>query len=395
MSNLALHGGKPVRATMLPYATQAIDADDKKAVAEVLSGTLLTTGPAVRIFEDALCAYTGAKHAIAVNNGTSALHIAACLADIGPGDEVIVPAISFVASANCVLYQRGTPVFADLKADDLTIDPEDVARKITPKTKAIVIVDYAGHPCAHDALSAIAAQHGLAIIDDAAHALGAEYHGRKVGVLQDFTTMSFHPVKHITTGEGGAILTDSPEKAQMARSLRHHGIDLDWIARGQQQGWTYDVPHLGYNYRIPDINCALGISQLKKLDGWNARRREIATHYAEVLKDFSWMQLPVELPGCRSAWHLYPVRLNLEMLQTGRTEVFAALRAENIGVNVHYIPIPWLTLYQNLGYRKGQCPVAEREYERLLSLPMYPGMADQDVADVAEALAKIWAAYKR
>ena len=394
-SILALKGGQPVRKAMLRYATQSLDEADRRAVDEVLRSEWLTTGPAVAAFEKALCGYTGSKHAVVVNTGTAALHAAAWAAGIRAGDEVIVPAISFVASANCILYQGGIPVFADLCPDTLNIDPADIERKITPKTRAIIAVDFAGHPCDHASLKALGDRYGISVIEDAAHSLGATYEARRVGTLQRLSTLSFHPVKHITTGEGGAILTDDDKLAKAMRSFRHHGIDLDLHARGLKNSWEYDVITLGFNYRIPDINCALGISQLSKLDGWLTRRRSIVERYRSTLGSLPMIQLPEERPGCASAWHLYVVRLNPETLTASRAEVFAALRAENIGVNVHYIPIPWMTHYANIGYRRGQWPVAESEYERVLTLPLYPDMTDQDAQDVVAALTKVWNAYRR
>ncbi len=395
MSKLALNGGRPVRGSMLRYATQSVDAADRLAVEEVLRSDWLTTGPAVALFEKALCDFTGARHAVAVNSGTAALHAATWAAGIGPGDEVIVPAISFVASSNCVLYQQGVPVFSDLCPDTLNIDPTDVERKITPKTRAIVAVDFAGHPCDHDALRQLSDHYGIPVIVDSAHSLGALYHGRNSGTLQPLNAFSFHPVKHITTGEGGAVLTESDKIAHSIRSFRHHGIDLDLHARGKINSWEYDVISLGYNYRIPDINCALGISQLTKLKGWLERRRAIVADYRKAMVGLPMLQLPEERSGCVSAWHLYVVRLKPETVNASRAEVFAALRAENIGVNVHYIPIPWMKHYANLGYVRGQWPVAETEYERLLSLPLFPDMTSQDIADVVEALNKVWKAYRR
>lgn len=395
MTKLALNGGAPVRPAMLPYARQSIDDDDRYAVDLVLRSNWLTTGPKVKEFEEAVAQYTGATEAVAVNTGTAALHAAVWAAGIGLGDEVVVPATSFVASANCALYVGATPVFADLSPDTLNIDPEDVQRKLTSRTKAIVVVDFAGHPCDHDALRAIADQHGLTIIQDAAHSLGATYKGKKVGTLQDITTLSFHPVKHVTTGEGGMVLTADAGIAKRVRSFRHHGIDLDLHARNKTNSWEYDVVDLGFNYRLPDINCALGISQLAKSDSWLERRRAIVAAYQKALHGLPMLQLPEQRADCLSAWHLYVVRLNLETITVPRSQVFAALRAENIGVNVHYIPIPWMTHYANLGYKRGQWPVAEREYERVISLPIYPGMSDQDVADVVMAIGKIWVNYRR
>jgi UDP-4-amino-4,6-dideoxy-N-acetyl-beta-L-altrosamine transaminase len=394
MERLALDGGTPVRKTMLNYARQWVDQDDIEAVVKVLRGDWLTTGPSVKEFENAVSTYIGANEAVAVNTGTAALHAAAFAAGIQFGDEVIVPPITFVASANCVLYLGGKPIFADVCADTLNIDPADIERKITPRTKAIIAVDLTGQPCDHDAIRSLAAQHDLIVIEDAAHALGATYKGRKVGVLQDLTTLSFHPVKHITTAEGGMVLTQDPEMAKRIRSFRHHGIDVDLHKRNMANLWIYDVINLGHNYRIPDINCALGISQLRKLDSWLARRREIAGRYDRAFSSLPQVEIPYVMPDCDPAWHLYIIRLNLDTLRVGRETVYKALRAENIGVNVHYIPIHWLSYYQNLGYQKGECPVAEREYERLITIPLYPAMSDQDVEDVISAVHKVVAHFQ-
>lgn len=392
---LAIDGGVPVRPTFLPYARQSVDDADRRAVEEVLKGDWLTTGPMVKSFEDAIRAYTEAREGVAVNTGTAALHAAVWVAGIRTEDEVIVPAISFAASANCVLYMGAKPVFADLSPDTLNIDPEDVVRKVTDRTKAIVAVDFAGHPCDHDAIRSIADAHGLVVIQDAAHSLGATYKGRKVGTLQDLTTLSFHPVKHITTGEGGMVLTDDVDMARRIRSFRHHGIDLDLHQRAQTQSWRYDLVTLGYNYRIPDVNCALGLSQLAKLDVWIDRRRAIVTAYRQGFGDLDTLELPSEREDCRSAWHLYVLRLRLDRLKVDRARFFEAMRAENIGVNVHYIPIPWMTYYASLGYTRGNWPIAEAEYERSLSLPMFPAMTDQDVKDTIAAVRKVATAYAK
>ena len=390
---LAIDGGTPVRNNFLPYARQSVDDDDRGAVDAVLRSDWLTTGPMVKTFESALTDYTGASEGVAVNTGTAALHAAAWAANISSGDEVIVPAISFVASANCFLYIGAKPIFADISPDTLNIDPEDIERKLTSRTKAILAVDFAGHPCDHDALRAIADKYGLVVIEDAAHSLGTTYKGRKVGTLQDFTALSFHPVKHVTTGEGGMVLTNDSEKAKRIRSFRHHGIDFDLHQRAQTQSWSYDIVTLGYNYRIPDINCALGVSQMKKLDTWIERRRSIAEAYRIGLADLDEVEIPTERAECHSSYHLYVLRLNLDCLTVDRAAVFNALRAENIGVNVHYIPIPWMSYYQSLGYKRGEWPVAETEYERIISLPMFPSMSDEDVADTIAAIKKVTAEY--
>lgn len=392
---LAILGGRPVRDKLLPYGKQSVDAADREAVDAVLRGDWLTTGPFVKEFEDSITQFTGAKHGVAVATGTAALHAAMQALEIKPGDEVAVPAISFVATANCVRYMGATPVFVDLQRETLNIDPEDLAKKVTPKTKAIIVVDFAGHPCEHDTVRDISQRHGLPVVSDAAHSLGGEYKGRRVGRLQDMTALSFHPVKHITTGEGGMVLTDDDRFDTCVRSFRHHGIDLDLHKRNSGQTWAYDVIRLGFNYRIPDINCALGTSQMKKLPGWLDRRRAIAATYSEAFTDLDSVETPTELLDCSSAWHLYVLRLNLDRLEVGRREVFTALRAENIGVNVHYIPIPWMSYYQSLGYRRGGWPVAEHEYERMISLPIFPAMTDEDVQDVITAVRKVTNAYRR
>jgi perosamine synthetase len=395
MSKLAIEGGDPVRSKMLPYGHQYIDDADIQSVIDVLKGDWLTTGPMVGQFERAVADYVGAREAIVVNSGTAALHAAAFAAGIGPGAEVIVPPITFAASSNCVLYMGGKPVFADVQPGTLNIDPEDVVRKITPQTRAIIPVDYTGQPCDHDVLREIAEAHHLVVIEDAAHALGATYHNRKVGILQDFTTFSFHPVKHITTGEGGMIVTQDPDAAARMRAFRSHGIATDFRQRAEAGSWVYEMVDLGYNYRLPDLNCALGLSQIQKANTWLSRRREIAQRYISVFKEITELETIEILPDTEPAWHLFVIRLNLAALRVGRKDFFAALRAENIGVNVHYIPVYWHPYYQSLGYARGLCPVAEAAYDRMISLPMFHAMSDQDVQDVIEAVQKISRAYAR
>ncbi len=395
MSTLAIDGGRPVREWMLPYGRQVIDEADIQAVAAVLRSDWLTTGPTVGEFERAFAQQVGAAHAVAVSNGTAALHTAAFSADIKPGDEVIVSPLTFAASANCIRYQGGTVVFADVCADTLNLDPACVAAAITPRTKAIVTVDYTGQPSDLEAINSLARLHNLIVIEDAAHALGATYQHQPIGALTDLTTFSLHPVKHITTGEGGVITTNNPDLAARLRLFRSHGITSDHRQREQTGSWAYEMVELGYNYRITDFQCALGLSQLKKLPERVARRRAIAARYAAAFAAIPEIEpLAVRL-DCEPAWHLYVIRLNLEQLRVGRAEVFAALRAENLGVNVHYIPVPWHPYYQGLGYHKGQWPVAEAAYERLISLPMWAGMTEQDVEDVIAAVQKVVEAYRR
>ncbi len=395
MSKLALEGGQPVRAQMLPYGRQSVDDADVEAVVNVLRSTWLTTGPNVAEFEAVFAEMVGAHYAVAVSNGTAALHAAAFAAGIGSGDEVIVPPMTFAASANCIRYQGGTVVFADVRPDTLNLDPARAEAVITPRTRVIITVDYTGHPSNLDELKALAARHSLIVIEDAAHSLGATYRGRRVGSLAPLTTFSLHPVKHITTGEGGVITTDDPKLAERLRLFRNHGIPSDHRQREVTGSWFYEMVELGYNYRLTDFQCALGLSQLKKLPEWVARRREIAARYTAAFASLLEIETPTVLPDCEPAWHLYVIRLNLDRLHAGRPEIFRALRTENIGVNVNYIPVPWHPYYQRLGYGKGHWPVAEAAYERIISLPLFPAMTDADVADVIAAVEKVIGHFRK
>ena len=384
-----------MRAALLPYGRQIIDDDDVEAVTETLRSAWLTTGPKVEEFEKAFAASVGASHAVAVTNGTAALHASMAALHIGPNDEVIVPALAFVACANCVVFQGGRPVFADVDPSTLLLDPAQVEGKITSRTKAIVAVDYTGLPCDYDALRSIADHARIAVVADACHALGGAYKERLVGSLGDLNVFSMHPVKHITTGEGGMITTGNPAFAQHLRVFRNHGIASDHRKRELAGSWYYEMEELGYNYRLTDIQCALGLSQLKKLTQWIARRRQIAGMYAIAFGSLQEIELPALPPERDHAWHLYVIRLQLQRLRVSRAEVFRALRAENIGVNLHYIPVPWHPFYQRLGYAKGQWPVAEAAYERIISLPIWPGMTDGDVQDTIAAVRKVIAAYRK
>jgi perosamine synthetase len=389
---LAVDGGRPVRSRLLPYGRQSIGEDDVAAVAEVLRSEWLTTGPAVERFERAFAEVTGGGEAVAVNSGTAALHAALHAVGVRQGDEVIVPPITFAATANAVLYCAGTPVFADVEPDTLLLDPAAVRARLTSRTRAVVAVDYTGHPCDYAALRA-AAGPGTAIVADACHALGARFDGTPAGALADVSTFSLHPVKHLTTGEGGVITTADPELARRLRVFRNHGITSDHRERERTGAWAYDMVELGYNYRLSDVQCALGTSQLRKLAGWVERRRGIAARYGEAFGRLDGVETPVVRPGCEPAWHLYVIRLRLERLRADRAEIYRALRAENIGVNVHYRPVPWHPYYQRLGYGTGHWPVAERAYERILTLPLWPGMSDGDVEDVMAAVEKVVGHY--
>ncbi len=393
---LAVNGGSPVREAKLPYGHQYIDEADIQAVVEVLRSGWITTGPKVTGFEEAVAGFVGARHAVSFTSGTAAVHAAAFAAGLGPGDEVITTPMTFCATANSVVYQGATPVFADVDPDTLLIDPAQVEAKITPRTRAIFAVDYAGQPCDYDALRSIAQRRRLWLVDDACHAIGGAYKNRPVGSLADLNTFSFHPVKHITTGEGGMVTTDAPELARRLRMCRTHGIDSNPVKRQAEGQWFYEMVELGYNYRLSDINCALGESQLRKLPGWVQRRQEIARRY-----DAAFADLPAAGPlsareDVSHAYHLYVLRLDLSQLRVGRAEVFAALHGEGIGVNVHYIPVHLHPYYhQRFGTAPGDCPIAESAYERIVSLPIWPGMTDKDVQDTIVAVYKVIRAFQR
>jgi UDP-4-amino-4,6-dideoxy-N-acetyl-beta-L-altrosamine transaminase len=367
----------------LPYGRQWIDEDDIAAVVEVLRSDWLTTGPLVEEFERSVSQFTGSSYAVAVSSGTAALHSAMFAIGIGEGDEVIVPPMTFAATVNCVLYQGARPVFADVDPETLLIDPAKVAEKITARTRAIIAVDYAGQPCDYDALREVAGARRIALVADACHSLGATYKNRAVGSLGDLTAFSFHPVKHITTGEGGMVTTANPESAARLRTFRNHGITTEHRQRAQRGSWFYEMTQLGYNYRITDFQCALGCSQLRKLPRWLERRRQIAAMYDEAfLTDERIRPLSVRA-DVSCAWHLYPAQIH----GVSRQSVFSALRSAGIGANVHYIPVHLHPYYrQYCGGGVGLCPVSEAAYERLLSLPMFPMMEDDDVQRVIEEL---------
>ena len=391
---LAEDGGPPVRQSVLPCGRQWVGEDDIESVLDALRSELLTTGPTVDAFEAAFADLVSSRHAVALSSGTAALHAAVHAAGIGPGDEVIVPPLTFAATANCVVFQRGTPVFANVEPETLLLDPDQVQAKVTSKTKAVIAVDYAGHPCDYDRLSAVAAANGLVLIDDACHALGGTYRGRAVGSLAGLSVFSFHPVKHLTTGEGGMVTTEDPDVAARMRTFRNHGITTDHRQRAAQGTWFYEMVDLGYNYRITDFQCALGLSQMRKLRGWVLRRQEIAGRYDQAFDGHPGLD-PLRTRSCVShAYHLYVVRLRPAELRVGRAAIFSALRAEGIGVNVHYIPVHLHPYYRRLyGTRPGQCPVAEAAYEEILTLPIFPAMTEADVDDVIQGVRKVLDSY--
>jgi perosamine synthetase len=355
---------------------QSISAEDIAAVVETLQSDWLTTGPKVREFERAFAEFVGAREAVAVSNGTAALHAAMFAIDLQPGDEVLVPAMTFAASANCIVYQGGKPVFVDVEPDTLLIDASQIEKKITPRTRGMVAVDYAGQPCDYDALRTIANKHKLTLIADACHAIGATYKNRNVGTLADLSTFSFHAVKNLTTGEGGMITTDNSEFANRMRRFRNHGITSDHHQRDVQNTWFYEMIDLGFNYRLTDFQCALGLTQLRRLPQWTERRNQIANRYTAAFKKTdSIVPLPIR-PNVRHAYHLYVVRFK----NGNRDNVFAQLRSRGVKVNVHYVPVHLHPFYQkNFGTAPGMLPVAEAAYEEIMTLPIYPAMNDEQV----------------
>lgn len=364
----------------LPYGSQWIDDDDVEAVARVLRGDWLTTGPGVEVFERALAGVTGCRHAVAVNSGTAALHAAYAAAGVGPGDEVVTSPLTFVATASTALLLGAKLRFADVEPDTGNIDARSAAALVGERTRVVTAVDYAGHPADYDALAAATAGRVRTIVADAAHSLGATLEGRPVGTLADITTLSFHPVKAITTGEGGAVLTSRDDYADAARLFRNHGI----VRRADASpAWYYEVQAIGLNYRIPDVLCALGTSQLRKLDAFIERRRRIAERYDEAFADLGGIALAVERPGARSARHLYVLRVRDA---ARRDALFDALRAAGLLVQVHYIPVYWHPMFAALGYERGLCPRAEAFAASALSIPLFPRMSDGDVDRVIDTV---------
>lgn len=381
---------KPVRPTILAYARQAVTDDDVQRVVEALRCDGLRTEPVVDRWERAVAEYVGAAEAVALSSGTAALHAAMFALGIGPGDEVIVPAMTFAATANAVVYQGGTPVFADVDPDTLLLDPDKVEVRITPRTRAIVAADYAGQPCDHEALEGIARDHHLVLVDDASHALGARDRSVPVGRLADLSTFSMRGGSPIASGEGGMVTTEDDTLAELIRRFRNHGFSRDGRQCAAAGSWYYEMTDLGYDYRPTDVQSALGLGQLAKLDEWLARRHEIAGQYDRALASLPGVRPLGRREGVVHAWHLYVVRLDREALEADRAAVFQALRAEGIGVEVHYIPVHLHPFYrERYGTAPGLCPVAEAAYEEILTLPLFPPMTDQDAADVVTALERV------
>ncbi|WP_062109466.1 UDP-4-amino-4,6-dideoxy-N-acetyl-beta-L-altrosamine transaminase [Bacillus niameyensis] len=393
---LAVYGGPSIRKDFLPYGGQWIDENDIQAVVDVLKSDYLTTGPAVGRFEQAFAKYVGAKYAIAFSNGTAALHAACFAAGIAKNDEVITSPLTFVASANCILYTGGKPVFADIDPATYNIDPRSIEAKITKNTKAIIPVHFAGQPVDLDEIHKLAKKYNLIVIEDAAHALGAHYKNRKIGALSEMTMFSLHPVKHITTGEGGMITTNNKDYYQKLLQFRTHGITKDANECFKYDGpWYYEMQYLGYNYRMTDMQAALGLSQLQKVDIFIERRKKYVAFYNEAFKKMEEIICPKQMSGADSSWHLYVIRLNLERLTADRKAIYEALQKENIGVNVHYIPVHTQPFYHKLGYQSGICLTAEDIYNEIITLPLFPKMEEKDVRDVIAAVNKVIHFYSR
>ena len=377
---------------MIPYSRQTIDEDDIQAVADSLRSDWLTTGPCVDAFEQAFAARVGARYAVAVSSGTAGLHLACLAANVGPGSECVTSPITFAATANAALYCDSRPVFADVCPDTINIDPAQVEKRISPRTRALLPVHFAGHACDMDALGELARRHNLVVIEDACHALGASTPDGTVGdcAHSDMTVFSTHAVKAIATGEGGVVTTNDPALHERLRLLRSHGItrDPDRLL-DDEGGWYYEMQGLGFNYRIADAACALGHSQLKKLDGFIARRREIAARYNRVFAAVPGLRVPVERPGHRSAYHLYAIRF-AGATSDARRQAFDRLRAAGLGVNVHYLPVYRQPYYRDtLGYPQETCPHAEAYYREAVSIPLYPTLTEAHIQTVIEAVQRV------
>lgn len=392
MEKLALYGGKPVRDNKIFYGRQWIEDDDVAAVSAVLRSDLITCGPQVAKMEQTLANYTGARYAVAVSNGTAALHCACMAAGIGPGDEVITTPLTFAASANCALYCGARPVFADIDPETYNIDPASIRARITPRTKAVVAVDFTGQPVRNSEIRAICDEYGLVFIEDAAHAIGSKYDGKQVGSLADMTCFSFHPVKTVTGGEGGAITTNNEQYYEKLMLVRTHGITHDetLMEGAPHEGpWYYEQIMLGYNYRLTDFQAALIVSQMSKLGKFIARRKEIVARYDAAFSQMPELIVQKEIPEADTCRHLYIIRLALDKLTCTRREFFDAMSAENVQCQIHYVPVYWFPYYQHMGYEKGLCPNAEEVYKGIMSIPLYPKMSEQDVEDTIHAVTKI------
>jgi len=367
----------------LPYGRHDISAQDIEAVVEVLCSDWLTTGPMVEAFEKAVVDFVGVRDAAAVSTGTAALHAMIHALGIGPGDEVIVPPLTFAATANAVVYTGATPVFADVCPDTLLLDPEQVVRLITARTKAVVAMDYGGQPCDYWQLQAIAERSGIVLLADACHSMGATFEQKRCGSVAFASAFSFHPVKAITCGEGGMVCSDDADFIRRVKRFRNHGLDRDHRQRSREQSWHYEMVELGFNYRLSDLQCALGLSQIRRLPEWLDKRRQLAAHYDHLLADVELIRPLSRADNVEHAYHLYVVRVAGQK----RDELFTALRENGVGVAVHYPPVHLHPFYKDRYHtREGMCPVAENAYQEIISLPIYPAMTFDDVGRVVDIL---------
>lgn len=379
---------------LIPYGHQWIDEEDVKAVMDVLTSDRITQGPKVDEFEKKVADYCGSKYAVAMSSGTAALHAACSVAGIKEDNEAITTPITFAATANAIVYCQGKPVFADIDSNTLNIDPAEIERKISPKTKAILPVDFAGLPADLDEINDIAKRKGLVVIEDACHALGAGYKGRRIGSLSDMTILSFHPVKHITTGEGGMVLTNNEQYYHNLKIFRHHGLVRS--NNSEEEPWLYEIHRLGHNFRITDFQCALGISQMNRLDSFIERRREIAARYNEAFSALQEVTTPIESKNKKAVYHIYVIQLRLDRLTKSRKDIFLTLQDNKVGVNVHYLPAHFHPYYQKTwGFKKGDFPKAEKYYEKALTLPLFPGMSDDEVNFVIKTFKKVIQNFSR
>lgn len=375
---------------MLPYGRQSIADDDVEAVSAVLRGDWLTTGPAVKQFEADLAEWTGGNPAVSVTSGTAALHVAYAAAGIGPGDEIVTTPLTFVATASAAALLGATIVFADVSDDTGNLDPAAVEPALTDRTRVVAGVDYAGHPIDAEPLRRLAHARGALLLEDAAHSIGSTWHDRPVGSLADLTTMSFFPTKNLTTAEGGAVVASDETLVDRARRFRNVGLvrERDRLRYPDEGPWHQEVHEFGLNYRLPDVLCALGSSQLARLAAFKARRAELHAHYNQALADVAEVRTPTCRAGAEPAWHLYPLRV----LDGSRLALFEHLRANGIGVQVNYLPVYWHPVFEDLGFRRGLCPVAERYYSQEISLPLFPDLKDDQVDQVVDLVRGFFAA---
>lgn len=393
----AIEGGKVIRNNFLPFARPLIEQEDIEEVVDTLNSDWLTTGPKTHLFEDNFAKYIGCKYAMAVNSCTAALHISLGALGIGKDDEIITTPYTFISTVNVILQQRATPVFVDIDSDTFNINPDLIRGKINKKTKAIMPVHFAGQPCEMDKIIKIAKDNNLFIIEDAAHAISAEYEGRKIGNIGDTTSFSFYPTKNITTSEGGMITTNNEKVANKCKILSLHGISKDaWKRYSAEGSWYYEVIYPGYKYNMTDIQASLGLHQLEKLNNFQKKRENIVKAYNEAFKDMEEIVIPYVKNNIKHAWHLYVIKIVPERLKINRNQFIEALKAENIGTSVHFIPAHLHPYYRdNYGFKSGDFPNAEYAFERVISLPLFPKMTDEDVNDVINAVRKIVEYYKK